>query len=492
MRLNRSERSALVSISRHTTYNLAGALLPVAITLVTVPLYLAVVGAERYGALAIAWVLLGYLGFLDLGLGAAVSQRIAAHPDGDGPRRFFWTGLWTSLAMSLLAAAVFYVGAAIYFSVAPPGTAMMQEFQAAVPWIGMILPVAMLSGVTGGALHGRQRFLAMNVINATSSTLMSLLPLLVAFLWWPTLSGLIAGAIAARAVGLLLQLWTCTRAIPLRGVERPRRELLKPLLSFGGWITVSTAVSPLLQSMDRLAIGAFLGTAAVAAYSIAYSLVARMAIIPASLSSALFPRFAVDADGERERIVGLALAATAAVMTPAVIGALLLIQPFFILWLGPEMARASVPVAYALVAGAWTNSIAYVPATLLQGSGRPDLVAKTHLVEILPYWMVLGGSLYLFGLVGAAAAWSARASADCLLLCWRSGLRRAHLRPLLIPLALLGLSLAALALDNMTRLLSTSILFMSSCVWMMVHLPASARQRFAAWGIGRPRAASPR
>lgn len=481
-----------MSISKHTTYNLAGALLPVALTLVTVPLYLEVVGAERYGALSIAWVLLGYLGFLDLGLGAAVSQRIAANPEGDAPRHIFWTALWTSLVMSLVAAATFYIGAAIYFATIEPGSLAMREFKDAVPWIGMILPVAMLSGVTGGALHGRQRFLAMNVINATSSTLMSLLPLLVAVLWSPTLSGLIAGAIAARCVGFALHWWTCARALPLRGLERPRPEPLKSLLSFGGWVTVSTAVSPLLQTVDRLAIGAFLGAAAVAAYSIAFSLVARMAIIPASLSSALFPRFAATDRAEQERLVGLALTATAAVMTPAAIAALLLIGPFFTLWLGENMARASMPVAYALIAGAWTNSIAFVPATLLQSSGRPDLLAKTHLLEVLPYWLALGVGLYLFGLVGGAIAWSVRASADCLLLCWRSGLRRAHLAPLLPPLILLALALFGLVLADKARLLVTTLLFLASGLWLAFHLPDELRHRVAAFGIRLPRPAAPR
>lgn len=460
-----------MSISRHTTYNLAGALLPIAITLVTVPLYLDVVGAERYGALSIAWVLLGYLGFLDLGLGAAVSQRIAAHPDGDGPRRIFWTGLWTSLAMSLLAAALFYTGAAIYFSMFEPQTLAMREFQAAVPWIGMILPVAMLSGVTGGALHGRQRFLAMNVINASSSTLMSLLPLLIAFLWWPTLSGLIAGAIAARAVGLMLHFWTCTRALPLRGLERPRPELLKSLLSFGGWVTVSTAVSPLLQTVDRLAIGATLGAGAVAAYSIAFSLVARMSVIPASLSSALFPRFAATDSQERERLAELSVVTTAAVMTPLAIGALLLIEPFFTLWLGAEMARTTVPVACALVAGAWGNSIAFVPVTLLQGSGRPDLVAKIHLVEVMPYWLALGGGLYFFGLVGAALAWTARVSAEAFIFWRRAGLGLSRLAALLPPFLLLSAALMALRLGGLAQVLATGALLLAACVWSLFHMP---------------------
>ena len=54
-----------MSIARHTGYNVVGALVPIAVSLVTVPFYLRIVGLERYGILSICWVLVGYFAFFD-------------------------------------------------------------------------------------------------------------------------------------------------------------------------------------------------------------------------------------------------------------------------------------------------------------------------------------------------------------------------------------------------------------------------------------------
>lgn len=463
-----------MSISKHTTYNVAGAVIPLAVTLVTVPLYLEVVGVERYGLLTICWVVLGYLGFLDLGLGPAVSQRIASAREEDrgAAEAVFWTAVWLSLAAGLFTAILFFGGAALYFALGGVNSSFNGEIRAAIPLLGMVLPVAMVSSVAAGALHGLQRFLALNLISTTSATLMSILPLLVAYLWSPTLSGLLAGALAARGVGLILQYWNCVKAVPLSKPEMPKKELIGSLLKFGGWITVTTAVTPLLLTVDRLAIGALLGAAAVAAYSIPFSLIARMSIVPWGLSSALFPRFAAGTEEERRHLMGLALSAIAVAMTPFCILVIAAVGPFFTFWIGPELAAVSSPVAYLLIAGIWANSIALVPYTMLQGSGRPDIVAKIHLMEILPYWLLLGAFLLLFGLPGAALAWAVRAAVDCGLLFWRSGESPASLRVLIVPaLLLLAVTICALTLKGVSRDLISCLLLLASGVWSFRTMP---------------------
>ena len=89
-----------MTVARHTAFNLAGAAVPLLVALVTVPLYVRAVGLDRYGILAICWLLLGYLNLFDLGLGRAAAQRIASLGPGRGEdaARVFWSALAASLA----------------------------------------------------------------------------------------------------------------------------------------------------------------------------------------------------------------------------------------------------------------------------------------------------------------------------------------------------------------------------------------------------------
>ena len=70
----------------------------------------------------------------------------------------------------------------------------------------------------------------------------------------------------------------------------------------------------------------------------------------------------------------------------------------------------------ALLIGVWINSLAYIPAAHLGAINRPDLPAKFHAYEIIPFLGVLWFGLHYFGLLGAAWAWTVRVAVDALLL----------------------------------------------------------------------------
>lgn len=161
-----------LSIRRNTAYNLLGSLIPLAVSLVTIPIYLGLIGEARYGVLAIAWLLLGYFGLFDLGLGRATAQRIAALHDGTASERAqtFWTALTLNIGLGILGGLLIWPLASYFFgNVFQVDEALRPEMQAAVPWLILAVPMATLSGVLSGALQGRERFLELNLISVSGT-----------------------------------------------------------------------------------------------------------------------------------------------------------------------------------------------------------------------------------------------------------------------------------------------------------------------------------
>ncbi len=418
-------------IARSTLINLAGAAIPAVLLLITVPIYLHLIGEARYGVLAIVWLLLGYFGVFDLGFGRAVANRIAALHDATAEDRqgIFWTGLAISAVTGLIGGAILYLlGDWLFAHVFHISGSLRIEAENAMPWLALALPLAIVISLLAGALEGRQAFLALNGAQIFGTVLYQLFPLVVAYAGWITLPYLISAAIVGRLLSVLLLFALSYRHVPLS--PRPRFALhqVKSLLHYGGWITVTGLVGPLLTVFDRFLIGAKVGMVAVTAYTVPYNLVMRLSILPGSLQMALFPRFAMVDPTEAKALAARAILSIGAIMTPIVVIGLLLIKPFLILWVGPALAEKTAPVGQILLVGIWINTLAIIPFTYLQGRGRPDLPAKFHVLELLPYVAILWVLIDRLGVPGAAWAWDLRVLADTLLLFWAarttSGLSR--------------------------------------------------------------------
>ena len=200
-------------------------------------------------------------------------------------------------------------------------------------------------------------------------------------------------------------------ATPLRIVV----GLIRPLCTFGGWMTLSNIVGPMMVYLDRFLIGVLVSMAAVAFYATPMQLMEKSLIFPAALIGVLFPAFSASFLQDRQRslrLFRLSLKLTFMAIFPVC----LLISTFaregLEFWLGAEFARNSYQVLQLLALGAFLNSLAYTPFALLQGAKRPDITSKLHLVELPLYLVVLWFLLKSYGIFGAALAWTLRAGLD--------------------------------------------------------------------------------
>ena len=469
-----------MSIRRNSLYNLAGALAPLAVTLITVPIYLRLIGVDRYGTLAIGWLLLGYFGVFDLGLSRATAQIQATLHKADPHARAsaFWTALALNSGFGVLGGVIFWLaGNWFVASHLNAPDALRPEILAALPWLAAAVPLTTTFGVLTGALQGRERFLALNFASVAGSVLSQLLPLLVAWLHGPDLALLVPAALLGRALVFVLVADQCRRHVPLTGRPSISTGLVPRLFRYGGWVTVSGLIGPLLVVSDQFVIGAVAGVAAVTYYSIPFNLAIRVTILPGSLAAALFPRLAATDDSSGQRLAAEAVRILSVVLTPLIIAGLIMMEPFLAWWLDLDFAGNSATVGEILLIGFWANCLAYIPATKLQAEGRPDLVAKCHLSELLPYFVLLYFCLLQWGIVGAAIAWTVRVSVDCVLLFALSGERLHILRSLLLPATLLGLGAFSVLVLPVGGTLVCVGAFLASLVWAWFVRPPS----LAAW-----------
>ncbi|MEY2340567.1 flippase [Acidithiobacillus sp. IBUN Pt1247-S3] len=409
------------SIARSTLINVAGALLPAGLLLVTVPLYLHRIGEARYGVLAIVWLLLGYFAVFDLGFGRAVANRMATLYNAQPAERqqVFWTGLLISVATGLMGGLLLYLmGDWLFASVFSAPPMLRLEVEQAMPWLLLALPLIIVISLLAGALEGRQAFLALNVGQMAGTLGYQIFPLVVAYSGKVSLAYLIPAAIAGRFLSAIVLFYGCYRSVPLTLRPSVSGKLIKPLLGYGGWITVTGVVGPLLTVFDRFLIAAKLGVIAVTSYTVPYNLVLYFSVLPASLQTALFPRFAMVEQASAKQLLRQATLTIAAILTPVIAMAEFLIKPFLLLWIGQPLASHAAPVGQILLLGIWVNSLAFVPFSYLQASGRPDIPAKLHVLELVPFVLLLWVLIVQFGVVGAAWAWVIRVLADALLLFW--------------------------------------------------------------------------
>jgi len=93
-----------------------------------------------------------------------------------------------------------------------------------------------------------------------------------------------------------------------------------------------------------------------------------------------------------------------------------------------------------LLVGCWTNAVGFIPFTLLQSQGRPDLSAKIHMAEIVPFLLSVWSLSRRFGLPGAALAWTLRVTVDLSIMLAAARMLRAGLSAIVAPAALVMLA----------------------------------------------------
>lgn len=454
-------------LAKNTILNLLGQGLPLLVALFAIPLLIKHLGTERFGVLTLIWVITGYFSLFDLGLGRALTQLVADRLGQEKPQEIpalVWTALALMLVLGILAMGLVLPAVAwLTREVLHIPEFLQAESRISLYLIAVCLPVIISTPSFRGLMEAQQRFdvtAVMSIVLGVYTFLSPLLVLSFSTQLVPLVAVLLLGRVAAWGVYVALSL-KMMPALRQRVTLQPR--LVKPLLSFGGWMTLSNLIGPIMVYFDRFIIGGMISMAAVAYYTTPYEVIAKLLLVPIAMVGVLFPAFSMSFVHDRSRTEGLFHRGVKYIFL-GLFPLCLVINTFAAdglhLWLGSAFAQNSTRVVQWLTAGMLINGLAFVPFALLQGMGRPDLPAKLHLCELPLYLAVLGLLITSWGIEGAAVAWVLRALGDTIMLFYLACRLLPEMRPSFKGMVvLLGYGLVVLGLAGFLTSFGPRLIF---------------------------------
>ncbi len=414
---NANNMGSFRRVLANTSWNLVGIGLPLCVAVFAMPFLISRLGIERFGLLSLAWVLVGYFSLFDLGLGRALTKMVAERSERGSAEELAAVCSTGIALVSLLGLA----GGLLVIAGIPIGdrwlnhlpTDLNTEARQTLIFIALGIPLVVCTAALRGILEGFQRFRLLSAIRVPAGIAMFLAPCISA--WFSNrLDWAVAAVVLARLAALVAHGVPCLSLVRLSWGQVQRRWI-SPLLSFGGWLTVSNIISPVLVYVDRFVIGAMLSAAALGYYAAPFEVVSRLLLFPTALTAALFPALAVAHERDpfdARRLRRQASLITLAFVIPlAVIGALVS-EPVLYVWLGEDFAKQGTNVMRILLVGFIFNSAAAIPFSTLHSLGHTRPTAFLHMAELPVYLIALVLLVQKYGLEGAAFAWALRTFVD--------------------------------------------------------------------------------
>ncbi|MCU7892183.1 MAG: flippase [Candidatus Thiodiazotropha sp. (ex Ustalcina ferruginea)] len=414
-------------LAKNVVWNLLSVAAPFLVAIITIPILIDAIGKERFGLLAISWMFVGYFSLFDFGLGRALTVLVAKCL-GESRDQEIPSLVWTALTlMSILGVigfvAILWLSPWLVDEVLKVPPELLEETRQAFYLLSASIPLVIITAGLRGVIEAYQRFDLLTAIRIPMGILtfvgpVAVLPFSVSL--YPIVAVLLAGRFLAALAHLLLLF----RVLPeIKQNYLLDRTQIRPLLGFGGWMTISNMVVPMMVSMDRFVIGAVLSVTAVAFYTTPYEIVSRLLIIPSAFVAVLLPAqstvLAVGNHHDRQhsaRLFSKGLSYIFIALFPLVLVISVFSFDALNLWVGEEFAENGYLVMQWLAVGVFFYGLSLVPFSLVQSEEHPDWSAKLHMLELPLYLGALWWSLLEYGILGAAVVWTLRALIDALAL----------------------------------------------------------------------------
>lgn len=396
--------------------SIAGNVAPMLFAIACIPYTIHGIGNEKFGILSIAWLFLGYFSILDLGIGRATTKFVIEYYNKglvNETKSLITASIGSLMLLGILLAGILYALTPLliedYLNIP---TYLYSETHKSLYAISVSIPF--IIGISGlrGVLEARQKFRLLNIIKIPASVLNYLVPAIVAT-YTDHVFLIILWLLIMRILLFFIHAYYCFAPFELMGsFTKVDTKLLKRIVGYGGWLTISNVIGPVMVYLDRFIIGSILTLTLLTYYSTPYEVITKLLVVSGSATIVLFPVFTnlfyLKDMGKFQDVYKRSIKGIVVLLFPVTLLITCFAFEILSLWLGKAFAINSSVVLQLLSIGVLCASISSIPFTALQALNRPDLTAKVHIVE-LPFYLA---GLYLFahdlGIAGVALVWMIR------------------------------------------------------------------------------------
>ena len=183
-------------------------------------------------------------------------------------------------------------------------------------------------------------------------------------------------------------------------------EILKQISGYSLYAALTQIIGLLWQYSDRLLIGYFIGSAAIAYFSIPQQIIFKVLSFVAAGSSVLFPKFSVDNINEQIKILYKKFTTISLFLTIILFSTIAyVISDFCYIWISPEFAHQSKNIAIILAVSCMVRGAFPIYENLFKGIGKPKynlyvIIGSSSIIVILDLILIP-----MLGLKGAGIAY---------------------------------------------------------------------------------------
>jgi O-antigen/teichoic acid export membrane protein len=403
----RGSQAKLIFHNLSANYIVAGIELLIGVFML--PFNLAYLGPSAYGL----WALLGsiklYFSMLEAGYGFAqvkFAAKYRAQGDTKAINEIASTMFCVFSAIGVLTLCLAILLAFNLQRIFPLTPEQVNTGRIVFLFISAYVALGFPISVFGGIVNGFQRTYLNGIVAAVTAVVVAAINVAVLMSGYGLVE-LVAATTVARIISYFAYALNAYRVFPeLRiRVRYFSRDRLRELTAFSVFVFLIDLANKLNYSTDTIVIGAFMGTAAVAMWTVAQRLIEIVQRVTDQLNSVLFPVVVDSSTGQHtERLQNILLQGTRlslAMVVPLATVLGLLAKPVVITWVGPDFAP-SVPILHVLSIAVALRVGSATSTVVLKGAGHHRLLAISNITTALCNLVLSIVLVRRYGLLGVA------------------------------------------------------------------------------------------